>query len=60
VSRNVGYVFFFEDVITTFAVGLPGKIKNPVPASQVGFQQIRVIEHFFVKGSNKCSACGAL
>jgi len=33
-------------------------VTNPVPASQVGFQQIRAIERFYVKGSNKLSDRG--
>jgi len=37
----------------TFPVGLPAKIGNPVPASQVRFQQFRAIERFCVEGSNK-------
>jgi len=44
----------------TFLVGLPAKIDNPVPASQVRFQQFRVIERFGVEGSNKHSDHGAL
>jgi len=38
-----------------FSVGLPEKINNPVPASQIRFQQFRVIERFYVEGSNKRS-----
>jgi len=41
-------------------VGLPAKIDNPVAASQVRFQQFRVIERLCVKGSNKPSYRGAL
>jgi len=37
------------------SVGLPVAINNPVPASQVGFQQFRAIQHFCVEGSNKRS-----
>jgi len=33
-------------------------VNNPVPASQVGFQQFRAIERFFVEGSNECSDRG--
>jgi len=44
----------------TFLVGLPAKIDNPVPASQVRFQQFRVIERFCIEGSNKRSGHGAL
>ena len=36
-------------------VGLPVAVNNPVPASQVGFQQFRAIEHFCVEDSNKRS-----
>ena len=31
---------------------------NPVPASQVGFQQLRAIERFCIEGSNKRSDHG--
>ena len=34
-------------------VGLPVAVNNPVPASQVGFQQLRGIERFCAEGSNK-------
>jgi len=44
----------------TFPVVLPAKIDNPVPASQVRFQQFRVIRRFCVEGSNKRSDRGAL
>jgi len=44
----------------TFPVSLPAKIANPVPASQVRFQQFRAIERFCVEGSNKRSDRGAL
>jgi len=47
----------------TFPVGLPAKIDNPVPASQVQivqFQQFRVIEHFCVEGNNKRNDRAAL
>jgi len=40
------------------SVGLPVAVNNPVPASQVGFQQFRVIERFGVKASNKRSERG--
>jgi len=43
----------------TFSFGLPAKIDNPVPASQVRFQQFRAIERFCVEGSNKRSDRGA-
>ena len=33
-------------------------VNNPIPASQVWFQQFRVIERFCVEGSNKCSDRG--
>ena len=42
------------------SVGFPVAINNPVPASQVGFQECRAIERFCVEGSNKCSDRGAL
>jgi len=44
--------------IKAIAVGLPVAINNPVPASQVGFQQFRAIQHFCVEGSNKRSDRG--
>jgi len=37
------------------SVGLLVAINNPVPASQVGFQQFCAIERFCVEGSNKRS-----
>ena len=40
------------------SVGLPVAVNNPVPASQVRFQQFRVIERFCVEGSNKHSDRG--
>jgi len=40
------------------SVGLPVAVNNSVPASQVGFQQFRVIERFCVEGSNKRSDRG--
>ena len=45
-------------VLPTFSIvgisaGLPVVVNNPVPASQVRFQQFRVIERFCVEGSNK-------
>jgi len=33
-------------------------INNPVPTSEVGFQQFRAIQHFCVEGSNKRSDRG--
>jgi len=42
----------------TFPAGLPAKINDPVPSSQVRFQQFRVIERFCVEGSNKHSDRG--
>jgi len=39
---------------------LPAKIDNPVPVSQVRFQQFRAIERFCVEGSNKRGDRGAL
>ena len=40
------------------SVGLRVAVNNPVPASQVRFQQIRAIERFCVEGSNKRSDRG--
>ena len=40
------------------SVGLPVAANNPVPASQVGFQQFRAIERFCVEGSSKRSDRG--
>ena len=40
------------------SAGLPEAVNNPVPASQVGFQQFRAIERFWVEGSNKRSDRG--
>jgi len=37
------------------SVGLLVAVNNPVPASQVRFQQFRVIERVYVEGSNKRS-----
>jgi len=42
----------------TFPAGLPAKIGNPVPTSQVRFQQFRAIERFCAEGINKCSDRG--
>jgi len=44
----------------TFPVGVPEKIDDPVPASQVRFQQFRVTERICVEGSNKRNDHGAL
>ena len=44
--------------IVAISVGLPVAINNPVPASQVQFQQFRVIDRFCVEGSNKRSERG--
>ena len=44
--------------IVGISVGLPVAVNNPIPASQVPFQQFCVIEHFCVKGSNKRSDRG--
>jgi len=44
--------------IVAITVGLPEAVNNPVPASQVGFQQFRAIERFCVEGSNKRSDRG--
>jgi len=46
-------------LVIAISVGFPVAI-NPVPASQVGFQECRAIERFCVEGSNKCSDRGAL
>jgi len=40
------------------SVGFPVAVNNPVPASQVGFQQFRAIQQFCVEGSNKRSDRG--
>jgi len=39
--------------IVAISVGLLAAVNNPVPASQVGFQQFRVIERICVEGNNK-------
>ena len=44
--------------IVAISVGLPAAVNNPVPASQVRFQQFRAIERFCVEGSNKRSDRG--
>jgi len=44
--------------IVAISVGLPAAVNNPVPASQVGFQQCRAIERFCIESSNKCSDHG--
>jgi len=41
-------------------VGLPVAVNNPVPGSQVRFQQFRVIERFCIEGSNKPVIVGTL
>jgi len=46
--------------IVAISVCLPVAVNNPVPASQVGFQQFHAIKLFCVEGSNKCSDCGAV
>jgi len=46
-------MFSVKNLTLTFPVGLPAKINNPVQASQVRFQQFRVIERFCVERSNK-------
>jgi len=51
---------FVKYLTVTFSIRLPGKINNPVPVSQVRFQQFRVIERFCVEGSNKRSDRGEL
>jgi len=40
------------------SVGFPVAVNDPVPASQVGFQRFRVIQHFSVEGSYKRSDHG--
>jgi len=40
------------------SAGLLVAVNNPVPASQVGFQQFRAIERFCIEGSNKRSDRG--
>jgi len=44
--------------IVAISVGLPVAVNNPVPASQVGFQQLRENQRFCVEGSNKRSDRG--
>ena len=44
--------------IVAISVGLPVVVNNPVPASQVGFQQFRAIWCFCIEGSNKRSDRG--
>jgi len=51
---------FVKYLIVTFSVRLLAKINNPVPVSQVRFQEIFVTERFCVEGSNKRSGGGAL
>jgi len=51
---------FVKYLTMTFPVGLPAKIDNPVPSSQVQFQQFCVIERFCVEGSNNRSDREAL
>jgi len=46
---------FVKFLTVTFSIGLPAKIYNPVPASQVQFSEFRVIERLCVEGRNKCS-----
>jgi len=50
-------MWFVKYFTVAFSVAL---LNNPVPATQVRFQQFRVIERFWVEGSNKCSDHGAL
>jgi len=47
-------------LIVAISVDLPVAVDNPVPASEVGFQQFRAIERFCVEGSNKRSDRGTL
>ena len=42
----------------SISVGLPVAVNIAVPASLVGFQQFRAIQHFCVEGSNKRSDRG--
>ena len=51
---------FVKYLTKTFSIDLPARINNPVPASQVRFQQFRVTDRFWVEGSNKRSDLGAL
>jgi len=44
--------------IVAISVGLPVAVNNPVPASQVGFQQFSAIQRICVEGSNKRSDGG--
>jgi len=44
---------FVKHLTVKFSVGLSAKINNPVHARQARFQQFRVIERFYVEGSNK-------
>jgi len=53
-------ICFVKYLTVKFSIGLPAKINNFVPASQVQFQQFRVIERFYVEGSNKRSDLGVL
>jgi len=53
-------ICFVKYLTVSFSVGLPAKINNPVPASQVRFQQFRIIERYCVEDSNKRSDRGAL
>jgi len=41
--KNVGHVFFQIFQLRAISVGLLVAVNNPVPASQVGFQQFRAI-----------------
>jgi len=43
----------FKCLTITFPVRFPAKIDNPVPASQVQFQQFRAIERYCVEGRKK-------
>jgi len=43
IKKNVGHVFCQIVSIVAIPVGLPVAVNNPVPASQVGFQQFRAI-----------------
>jgi len=52
--ENVGHVLC-KISNRDISVGLPAKIDDLVPASQVRLQQFRVHERFWVEGSNKRS-----
>jgi len=45
--------------IVAISVSLPVTVNNPVPASQVGFQQFRAIERFFVEAIGDAFNCNS-